>query len=245
MVDRGGGLPLTAFGQNAPRIAPVPRDPLELATGQIQVAAHPRVERRLFSFLPVRETVLLCEAPAKPTISRSVLRWTRSARRTMTAPGKWKICSPRDKDSAGRLSRIRIHHNRDLREPARSTREGTASAVPLRLQEARGVLFDPIQSPAYADRGSIRTSTATFHGATVTCVLLSRSRNAANPALGRDWEETEECIDPQSGLAPDALGGARALCRLRLLERPSTRRSRSASKRDRNGSGQNRVEDFG
>jgi len=30
--------------------------------------------------------------------------------------------------------------------------------------------------------------------------LLSRSRNAANPPAGRDWEETEECIDPQSGL---------------------------------------------
>jgi hypothetical protein len=78
--------------------------------------------------------------------------------------------------------------------------EGTASAIPLRLHEARGLLFDPIQSPAFANRGSIRTSTATFQGATVTCVLLSRSRTAAKPAPGRDWEETEECIDPQSGL---------------------------------------------
>src|ERR1700733_424337 len=41
----GGALPLTTFGQsvpqNAPRIAPVPRDPLELVTGQIQVAGTP------------------------------------------------------------------------------------------------------------------------------------------------------------------------------------------------------------
>src|ERR1700722_13138271 len=36
-----GCLPLTALGQNAPRIAPVPRDPLELATGQIQAADTP------------------------------------------------------------------------------------------------------------------------------------------------------------------------------------------------------------
>jgi hypothetical protein len=78
--------------------------------------------------------------------------------------------------------------------------DGTASAVPLRLLEARGVLFDPMQSAAYADQGSIRTATATFHGSAVTCLLLSRSRNAANLAAGRDWEETEECIDPQSGL---------------------------------------------
>ena len=78
--------------------------------------------------------------------------------------------------------------------------EGTASAVPLRLHEARGVLLDPIESPALANRGSIRTSQATFRGAAVTCILLSRSRNVANPALGRGWEEAEECIDPQSGL---------------------------------------------
>jgi len=29
---------------------------------------------------------------------------------------------------------------------------------------------------------------------------LSNSANAATPALGRAWEESEECIDPQSGL---------------------------------------------
>ena len=31
---------------------------------------RPRVERRLFSFWPVRESSLLCAAPARPTISR-------------------------------------------------------------------------------------------------------------------------------------------------------------------------------
>src|SRR5580704_17283700 len=36
-----GCLPLMALGQNAPRIAPVPRDPLELATGQIEAAVTP------------------------------------------------------------------------------------------------------------------------------------------------------------------------------------------------------------
>jgi hypothetical protein len=78
--------------------------------------------------------------------------------------------------------------------------EGTSSAIPLRLEEARGLLLHPLPSNAYASRESIRTSTANFHGALLTCVLLSNSRNAATPALGRAWEESEECIDPQSGL---------------------------------------------
>src|SRR5580698_8673804 len=37
----GAGLASTAFGQNRPRILPVPHDPLELATGQTQVAGTP------------------------------------------------------------------------------------------------------------------------------------------------------------------------------------------------------------
>ena len=78
--------------------------------------------------------------------------------------------------------------------------EGTASAIPLRLQDARGVLFDPLPSPAYASRGAIRTSTATFHGSSVTCLFLSRSDSSTASAPGRGWEENEECIDPQSGL---------------------------------------------
>ena len=60
--------------------------------------------------------------------------------------------------------------------------------------------MDPLPSPAYADRGSIRTASATFHGAQVSCVLLARQRNPANPPVGRGWEESEECIDPQTGL---------------------------------------------
>lgn len=62
------------------------------------------------------------------------------------------------------------------------------------------MLFNPLPSVAYARSGSIRTSTVTFHGSSLTCVLLARSRNIPTPALGRGWDESEECIDPQSGL---------------------------------------------
>jgi hypothetical protein len=77
--------------------------------------------------------------------------------------------------------------------------EDTANYIPLRLQEARAALFDPLPSAERAARASIRTSTATFNGAPLTCILLSGSKNSAN-APGRRWDETEDCIDPQSGL---------------------------------------------
>src|SRR5581483_4661035 len=77
--------------------------------------------------------------------------------------------------------------------------EDTASYVPLRLQEARAALFDPIPSAANLNRAVIRTSTATFNGLQLTCVLLAGSGRAATANTGRQWDETEECIDPASG----------------------------------------------
>jgi len=193
-------LPLMAFGQNTPKTTPVPRDPLELATGQIQAANTPAS----------RETALQLLARARSSFA------LRSAGQAYDLKVSFTV------DSLGETNYDGAWEMEDLFAPKQGHRwtattpagynitaiatggeifgDGTASAVPLRLLEARGVLFDPIQSPSYADHGSIRTSTATFRGAAVTCLLLSRSRNTANLASGRDWEETEECIDPQSGL---------------------------------------------
>jgi hypothetical protein len=200
-----GCLPaFVAFGQtasqNAPRIAPVPPDPMELATGQIQSANTPAD----------RETALQLLGRAR---SQFALRSNGQA---------YDLKVSFTVDSAGKTNYDGAWKMEDLFAPKLGHRwtataasgyattaiatggkvygDGAASAVPLRLLEARGVLFDPLQSTAYADQGSIRTSTATYRGATVTCLLLSRSRSTAHAASGRDWEEAEECIDPQSGL---------------------------------------------
>ncbi len=193
-------LPLMVFGQNTPAVAPIPRDPLELATSQTQTITTPGS----------RQAALQLLARARNSFA---LRSTRQA---------WDLKVHFTVDSLGQTNYDGAWEMEDLFSPGQGHRwtataasgytftsiaaagqiygDGTASAVPLRLLEARGVLFDPIQSAANAGRGSIRTSTATFRGAPVTCLLLSRARNTANSATGRDWEETEECIDAQSGL---------------------------------------------
>lgn len=55
--------------------------------------------------------------------------------------------------------------------------------------------------PAFAntERDVIRTTAATLNGVPLTCVLLSGPGNAPTVTTGRNWNETEECIDPQSG----------------------------------------------
>jgi hypothetical protein len=195
-----GGLAPTTFGENAPRIAPVPRDPLELVSGQIQVARTPASREAALQLLSrARQSFSLRNSSQGYDLK---VRFTADSLGETNYDGAWEMedlfaPGPGLRWTATAASGYTITR---ISSAGSIYAEGTASAVPLRLHEARGLLFDPIQSPAYANRGSIRTSSATFHGTAVTCVLLSRSRNSANPALGRDWEETEECIDPQSGL---------------------------------------------
>jgi len=43
-------------------------------------------------------------------------------------------------------------------------------------------------------RASIRTVETAFNGAPVTCILVSGTANSAS-ADGRQWDETEECVD--------------------------------------------------
>lgn len=200
-----GCLSLAALAQNAVtqnvhRVAPVPRDLLELATGQIQAAntdtsreAALQLLGRARSNFALRSTRQAYDLKVSFTVDTGGVTnydgdWKME---DLFAPGqghRWTATA------ASGYATTSVAANSEIYQ------EATASAVPLRLLEARGVLFDPLQSPAYAAKGTIRTATATFHGAGMTCLLLSRSRNEVNPASQRDWEETEECIDPQTGL---------------------------------------------
>lgn len=194
-------LPLTAFGQNAPRVAPVPRDPLELATGPIQAAGNTPASREAALQLLARARTSFALRSAGQGYDLKVSFTVDSLGET-NYDGAWQM---EDLFVPGRghrwtASAASGYTTTGIATAGETYGDSAARAVPLRLLEARGLLFDPVQSPAYAGRGSIRTAAASFHGAPVTCLLLSRSRNTAHLAAGRDWEETEECIDPQSGL---------------------------------------------
>jgi hypothetical protein len=195
-----GCLSLAVFAQSAPRIAPVPRDALELATSPIEAVNTPASREGALDLL-ARARANFALRSGRQGYDLKVSFTVASLGETnydgawemedLFAPGlghRWTATAASGYAITGLATASEIYA------------DGTATAVPLRLLEARGVLFDPMQSRAYADRGSVRTFTANFQGATVTCLLLSRTRNTANLAHGRDWEETEECIDPQSGL---------------------------------------------
>jgi hypothetical protein len=194
------GLPLACFGESGPKVAPVPREPLELVAGQVPAIASGANRKDALELLArVRESYALRTPPLGYNLK---VRFTVDSKGQTDYDGAWEmedVFVPGQglhwtgKAAAG-YSNIGIHSNAGL------FNEGTAGLVPLRLEEVRGILLHPLPSDAYASRGSIRTASVTFHDASVTCILLSAERKPALPALGRAWEESEECIDPQSGL---------------------------------------------
>src|ERR1022692_1870015 len=195
-----GGLSLAAFGQNASKTAPIPSDPLEMVTGQIR-AVEARANREALVRLldRARDGYALRSAGRGYDLKVS---FTVDSGGQTKFDGDWKmedVFDPKQglrwtAESSASYAITRISSNGMLYG------EETASYIPLRLQEARAALFDPIPASGNAARSAIRTSNAVFNGTQLTCILLSGSAKAPNATDGRHWEETEECIDPQSGL---------------------------------------------
>jgi hypothetical protein len=75
--------------------------------------------------------------------------------------------------------------------------EGTGT-LPLRLEEARAILFGAVTSTP--DRFQFRSATATYNGSPVTCFLIEGNLTVGTGGAGRRWDETEDCVDPQSGI---------------------------------------------
>ncbi len=199
-VFAAAGLSLTALGQNVRGIAPLPGDPLEMVTGPTQVAATAASREAALQLLARARSNYALKS-AGHAYDLKITFMVNSGGQT-EYDGAWEmedLFDPQQglrwtaKAEAGyTMTQISSH--------GMLFGDGTSSTIPLRLQEARAALLDPIPSTANAGHGLIRVSTSAFNGAPVSCVLLSGLGNAATATPSRRWEETEDCIDPQSGL---------------------------------------------
>jgi len=184
-----------AFGQ----IAPVPGDPLELASGNLRKADTPESRTAALKLLARARTSYDLRGAARAYDLK--VSFTVDSRGHTDYDGTWTM---EDRFDPAQGLHWTAEAAAGFRFTGISSKEssygqGTASTIPLRLQEARAALFNPLPDAANLKQASIRTSAASFNGAAVTCVLISGSGHAA-AAAGRSWEETEACIDPKSGL---------------------------------------------
>ncbi|MGA3202485.1 MAG: hypothetical protein ABSF12_08320 [Bryobacteraceae bacterium] len=194
------GLSLAAFGQTALKMAPIPSDPLEIVTGPIQVVDTPAGRQSVVQLLARARKNYALESAGRGYQLK--VNFTVNSGGETDYDGAWEMEDVFDPHQGLHWTATAAagYSTAQILSKGTALGEGTASVIPLRLQEARVALLGAIPSAADVARQSIRTSIATFNGAQLTCVLLSGSGSASAVTPGRQWEETEECIDPQSGL---------------------------------------------
>jgi hypothetical protein len=198
-------LPFATFGQAGLQTALVPSDPLELATGNIQVVGTPEDRAAVLNLLShARENYLLKTTGAGYDIKVS---FTANSGGVTQYDGAWQLEEMFVPGLGLRwTAKTANYSTTQIRANNLSYGDAAGISYPLVLHEARGVLFGPMPAVSNARHDSIRTTAATLNGVQLTCVLLSGARNfsgaenGATSAAGRNWDETEECIDPQSGL---------------------------------------------
>lgn len=188
------GLPLLSYQLSVP----VPNDPMEVATGQIRVVDSPAERAQTIRMLNSARSRFHYRESGVPTDLK--VSFTVSSGGVTQYDGAWEMEDMQEPGVGFRWAARTSGYSID-QIGNEGVVYGDTAQIPLRLQQVRGSLFAPMWMPASMARALIRESNANYEGATLTCILLSGGGNDPNsPVPGRHWVETEECIDPQSGL---------------------------------------------
>jgi hypothetical protein len=189
-------LTCSAFPQDQPKVAPLPYDPLELATGPTVVPDTPQKRELVLNLLEHARQNSGMHSPGTPPFNMKV-SFNSSGTSRYTGFGEveetWMSGSTfRWSARLGDYSQLRIYHNGAAYD------DKPRGSIPLRIQMVRQSVFWPVTgrfAPAL-----IRMTSANWQGTEVACMLISGGGNEATPTPGRRWEETEYCIDPKTGL---------------------------------------------
>jgi hypothetical protein len=186
-----------AFPQDAPKVAPLPYDPLELATGPTAVPDTPEKRTLLLNLLERARQNSAMHTPGTAPFDLKVS--FNSAGRDSHDQGYGELDETwvngqtwRWSARLGDYSQLRIFYNGAAYD------DKPHGHMPLRLQMVRNAVFWPVVGD-FQD-ALIRMATAKWQGADVACILISRRDNQATETPGRRWEENEYCIDPKTGL---------------------------------------------
>jgi len=171
---------------------PVPPDSLELVTGQTQIPAAPEQRASLVTLmdnaLANHNLHLRGNNPFDIQVSFSASASPLYAAAQGTMEESWVSGRHwRWTASLGAYSQLQIGSNSAVYRQ-------NPVVMPMRLKALREALFAPL--PGNGSRVTLRTASAMLNGTALTCILTSSAANRQVPAEGRQWYETEYCIDP-------------------------------------------------
>jgi hypothetical protein len=189
-------LAATAFSQSNPlKVAPLPNDPFELATGPAEIVSSPEGRVSVLGLLEKARQNADLIAPGAPPFT---LKTSFSAEGAVLFTGSGEMeetwLSPRDWEWSARLGDFAFKR---VMTGGIMSDDRAISMIPMRVQMLRDSLFWPMNFEN--GTGQIRTIQANWQGQTVTCILTSAPFGNADPTPGRRWVEQEYCIDKSSG----------------------------------------------
>jgi hypothetical protein len=183
-----------AFAQTA--VAPLPADPLELATGGTLKVANPENRALVLNLLErARQNTSELYAAGGPAFHLK-LSFLSSGQSGKTVSGvmdeiRYSRQTWRWTARLGDYSQVRVFQYGVPYD------EKTPGPVPLRLQMVRGAVIWPMANVRPGTM--IRMASAQWRGMEVMCALLSAAEEtSASP--GRHWDEREYCMDTRSAL---------------------------------------------
>ncbi len=200
-----GCVPGCLFAQLAPTISPsrtqvnlhefaepaVPADPLELVTGESQPVQSVTERAEIVNL------IISARRHGNVRLSPYDLKTRFTAFGSSGSDGSWELedTSPgaglyRWTAQGPSYSALNLYNNGVLYS------NQPAASVPLRLAQVRAALF--FVQPMLGPRATIRTASASLNGAELTCALVSHGLLRKNASGGRNWEESEYCVDPKS-----------------------------------------------
>jgi hypothetical protein len=171
-----------------PAVAPVPADPYEIVTGPTQVLDDGESRSVALSGLErARQNANLHapgSAPYRLNVSIDAKGYGSARMEEVWMSGSmWRWTA-----TLGSISETRIGSNGTVYE--------SGPGLPLRLQTLRNAIFWPVNT---GPSGLLRIGSGTLQGTQLLCVLHS-GRDFPQAPASRRWEETEFCVDPQTGL---------------------------------------------
>src|ERR1051325_8354183 len=177
------------------QVAPVPGDPLELATGPASIADTPEKRSAILNLLErARQNNNLHVKGMNPFALKASFNSSGSAgnsefgvlEESWLSGATWRWS-----EHLGSYSQLRIFH----KGVAYDSNPG--SYQPLRLEMVRQAIFWPVGGN-FANT-VLRVAEANWNGKPVTCALIAGPRASASQETGRQWIEEEFCIDPATG----------------------------------------------
>ncbi len=188
---------LPAFAQTAAAVAPLPADPLELATGDTLKVANPENRALVLNLLErARQNGSELYAAGGPAFHLKV-SFTASGQSRYTGSGEMeeirysRFTSWRWTARLGDYSQVRVFQDGVPYD------EKTPGPIPLRVQMVRGAVIWPMDNVRPGTM--IRMVSAQWRGTQVMCALLSFDE-AVTATHGRHWQEREYCVDTKSAL---------------------------------------------